>query len=176
VTLWAFIPGKHIEAIGSLPQSARNLHTGELVNDLPGAGFVWVRACGWWDLDNIDVPSLVAANHLTDAELAVLATERDAALAGRTQRRAFIDNARQAWATAKDTLQDYVDAIPPPPQVGDPGNPTLTLGLAEAQITYLYQHSQQLASIVIGIADVTMTLAEALEALIEQSSNIVLPT
>ena len=88
--LWAFIPGKHIQAIGALPQSARRLDTGELVVDLRAENAMWARACGWWDLDNVNVPLLVETNDLTQAELVVLSEERAAAIAGRQSRRFWV--------------------------------------------------------------------------------------
>jgi hypothetical protein len=176
MALWAFIPAKHIEAVGGLPQSARRLDTGELVVDLHGYGFQWVRACGWWDLDAIDVPQLVATNHLTPDELAVLTTERTAALAGRTQRQNFIDNATQAWSLAKDALQDVVDQIDRPPMVGDAGFPTLNVALTEQQLQWVWTKMRQQDQIIIGIADVVIVMASYLSDLIDEAAGLTLPT
>jgi hypothetical protein len=167
MALWAYIPGKHLEAVGSLPQSARRLDTGHLINDLPGANMLWTRACGYWDLDNLDVALLVRTNKLTSDEFDVLEQEVNDALTERTARRQYVDNARSAWAIIKDVGQDWLDASPP--------TGAASLALHGQQITYLYNHERSLTQWLGQVGDVVMVLAQVVAELAEQADGIALP-
>lgn len=176
MTLWGFIPDKHIEKVGALPLVARRLDTGELVTDLPGANIDRARACGWWNLDTPDVPLLVATNNLTNAELAVLSAERDVAISQRNARRQWIDDIKQAWAIAKSALSDHLSEPPiiTPPPVGN----------VSQSLIYLYNRVQNTDRILYGggtiqtpgVADALITVTEVLEQVIEQSDGLELST
>jgi hypothetical protein len=191
VALWAFIPGKHLEAVGSLPQSARNLYTGALYNDLPGVNLMWARACGWWNLDTIEenIPLLVETNGLTPDELELLTEEVLDALAERQARHNLADLARTRWAAGKDQGQDRLDLIPPYER------PVRPIGAVTAQnigtwIAYLEANDQYLDNWVRfiqtnligggttetpGIGDLLMLIAQAVTGLLDQVDGIELP-
>jgi hypothetical protein len=173
MALWAFIPGKHLEAVGSLPQSARRLDTGQLINDLPGVNQIWTRACGWWNLDTIEanLDLLVATNNLTQAELEALTDEVIDALAERQARQQYVENARTAWAGIKDIGSDWLDGIPP----YEVPTGSLTVGLLAQQVSYLYEHERRLTQWLGEVGDVVMVIAQVVAELAEQSAGIALP-
>lgn len=192
MTLWAFIPGKHLEAIGSLPQSARRRDTGELVNDLRGTGIIWAHAAGYWNLDTIltEVDELARINKLTLPDLHVLREEVEQALAERTQRHDYVDDARTAWAAAKDQGQDRIDLIPP--YTRPTGRPTggVTQANVPAWIAYLEANDQYLDDWIRflqrsligggtiqspGIGDVLVVVAQAVAELLDASAGVVIP-
>lgn len=176
MSLWAFIPAKHIEKVGALPLVANRLDTGELVTDLPGANIEWARACGWWDLDNVDIALLVETNDLTSAELDVLIVEGTAAVQNRNLRRQWVDDIKQAWAIAKSALADHLGdpPIPTPPPVGN----------VSQSLIYLYGRVQNTDRILYGggtvqtpgVADALITVTEVLLEVIEQSDGLELET
>lgn len=171
MSLWAFIPGKHILSVGALPRAARRIDTNEWV-DLTGDGVQWARACGWWDLDNIDVPLLTSTNKLTPAELAVVATERATAVAARQGRRQWVEDVETAWAFANSALADHLSE-PPSPTPPSPGNVSQSL-------IYLYDRVQELTRVIAGggtiqtpgIGDALIVLARALLEQIEQDDTL----
>lgn len=193
MALWAYIPAKHLQAVGSLPQSARRLDTGQLINDLPGVNMLWTRACGWWDLDTIDVPLLVETNKLTPDELEALTDEVNDALAERTARQQYVENARTVWAATKDIGQDWLEQLPPytlpgpaptAPVVQPTDLATVVQWLTylnqsrvyhQAEITYLYDHERRLTEWQGQVGDVVMVLAQVVAELAEQADGIALP-
>jgi hypothetical protein len=183
VTLWGYIPDKHIVTVGALPLVARRLDTNELVTDLPGVNLKWAASCGWWNLDTPDVPLLVATKNLSPAEVATLTAERNAAIAERDIRRQWIDDIKQAWAIAKSALADFMDVeFTIPPAVPPTG--AQSLGLHTQQIDYLFRRVQYTDRILYGggtiqtpgIADALIAVTEALESVIEQSAGLELST
>jgi hypothetical protein len=188
MALWAFIPGKHLEAVGSLPQSARRLDTGHLINDLPGVNLMWARACGWWNLDTIqdNVDLLVSTNGLTAAELEELTDEVIAALAERQQRHDLADLARQRWAQGKDQGQDRLDLVEPYTRPVRPAQnaPVATwIAYLEANDAYLDNWVRFIQTNLVGggttetpgIGDLLMLVAQAVTGLLDQVDGIIIP-
>lgn len=191
MALWAFIPGKHLEAVGSLPQSARRLDTGQRIDDLPGVNLHWARACGWWNIDELAVSTdlLVATNKLTPDELAALTVEVTDVLTERQRRNAFLDDARTAWTNAKDQGQDRLDLIVPYTRPERPVVPVNAQNIG-AWITYLEQNDLYLdnwarflqRSLIgggtidtPGIGDMLFVVAQIVAGLLDQSTGVVLP-
>jgi hypothetical protein len=191
MALWAYIPAKHLEAVGSLPQSARRLDTGHLINDLPGVNLMWARACGWWNLDTLDenVGLLVSTNELTADELEALTEEVVDALAERQRRHNLADLARQRWAVGKDQGQDRLDLVEPYVRPERPAVP-MNATNAGTWIAYLEQNDLYLDNWVRfiqtnligggttdtpGIGDLLMLVAQAVTGLLDQVDGIELP-
>lgn len=201
MALWAFIPmpteeeptaGKHLVAVGSLPQAARRRDTGELIYDLPGVNLMWARATGWWNLDTIEenIDLLITTNKLNAAEFEVLRQEVIDALAERQQRHDLNDLARARWAVGKDQGQDRLDLVPPYERPG--GRPSFPVTTANVQswIVYLENNDAYLDNWVRfiqqnlvgggttdtpGIGDLLMLIAQAVTGLLDQVDGIVIP-
>jgi hypothetical protein len=172
MALWGFIPAKHIEKVGGLPSTARRLDTGQWV-DLEGREADRTQACGWWNLDEPDVPALTAQNHLTPQELAVLAGERTAALFDRDQKRLWLGNAKEEGLAAITALIDKLDGLDNPPAPTDSVN----------GLIYLYNRAQFTDRILAGggtfedpgLVNLVILLAEYLLLVIEQTPGLELP-
>lgn len=87
--------------------------------------------------------------------------------------RLWLEDTERTWELAKDTLQDVVDGIDKPPMPGDPGWPTLNLALVEQQFSWMYTKMKQQDKVIIGIADVVITMARFLARQLE--SNVTAP-
>lgn len=185
MALWAFIPGKHLDTIGSLPESARRLDTGEKV-DLTGDGVKWARATGWWNLDELDTASLATTNRLTTEELADLLAEIDAALVDRERRRNFLAKARNQWAAAKGIGQDRLDLAggyerPVRPAQGAPV--ATWIAYLEDNDAYLLDWVRFIQRTITGggtfdtpgIGDLLLVMAQVVAGLVDQSVDVELP-
>jgi hypothetical protein len=183
MALWAYIPGKVLEDLGTLPDSWPVVKTGRLITDLNGSSNYWANACGWWNLDNLDVDLLIQTNELSPAEVSALTSAVIAGIARRDSRRDWVGDVETAWGFAKDVGIDHLDNPWSDPTTGPPPSGAASLALHGQQITYLYSRVQQITRWIVGggtvdtpgIGDALVTIMNALLDVIEQSDGIELP-
>jgi hypothetical protein len=102
MTQWAHMVDGVLVPVTDLPVSARRLDTGQIVYDLAGTGALWLRACGYFDLDAVDIfdPTLDPV-----ARAAIMA-----ATSAATNRQAFLNKLDQLIAALLANNWDFLDA------------------------------------------------------------------
>jgi hypothetical protein len=119
--MWVRIVDGEVTELGPLPASSARLDTGHPVLDLAGSGAGRQRACGWYDLDDVDPDALP----LTSEQREQIAAAIEAARNKRQQRLQWLQTQSEHLADVQSYASDWIDGYgsgtPPIPGYPNPG-------------------------------------------------------